>query len=403
MSNEKLTFTIGGREALPVRAIPYVTGWQMSPDVVARSMARVEPPSPFPALLHGLSAYHLPDDTPVEVMPREWDATVATLEGYEAELKQQHPDDATGYAVWRKDSAEKLPAGAFVWLDEFARERTADRARVLKGKQRRGDDELILAPMLDEATRAMVREGFGPRKLHAANNPQDEATKRGNLIGWYDMSMHAAMWLKRASVKPGEAAMLLWRLDPLERDWRGDAPDPERTYVDGDETSPDHYRVLKRAFDDVAETDPKPRTLLDWRDVANREGLRYHKWIDDYVQARIEELPADSGSKGETATVGTGDTAKPEWVRQAWEIGTEWMLAEEKRTKKRPGIVEIAKYLEGEFKRRDIRSKRLDDYLNWQSIKKEITGITGRKPGDNFKSAMGNPQRKKHSPNVRAQ
>lgn len=292
MGNEKLTFTIGGREALPVRAIPYVTGWQMSPDVVARSMAKVEPPPPFPALLQGLSGYHLPYDTPVEIMPREWDATVTTIEGYEAELKRQHPDDAIGYAAWRKDSVEKLPAGAFVWLDEFARERTADRARVLKGKQRHGDDELIAAPMLDEATRAMVREGFGSRKLHAANNPKDEATRRDELRGWFDYTMNAAMWFKRASVKPDEAAMLLWRLDPLNRDWRGNAPDPERTYVDGDETSPRHYRALKRVFEDVAMNDPKPRTLLDWRDVAKHEGLRYHQWIDEYVQAaQIEELP----------------------------------------------------------------------------------------------------------------
>lgn len=308
MSNEKLTFTIGGREALPVRAIPYVTGWQMSPDVVARSMAKVESPPPFPALLQGLSAYHLPDDTPVEVMPREWDATVATLEGYEVELKQQHPDDAIGYAVWRKDSAEKLPAGAFVWLDEFARECTADRSRALKGKQRRGDDELILAPMLNEATRAMVRVGFGPRKLHAANNPKDEAARRDELLGWFDYTMNAAMWLKRASVKPGEAAMLLWRLDPLKRDWRGDAPDPECTYVDDDQTSPDHYRALKRAFEDVAETDPKPRNLLDWRDVAKREVLRYHGWIDKYVQA-LKDLPADPDSVSDAVEVGAGGTA----------------------------------------------------------------------------------------------
>lgn len=105
----------------------------------------------------------------------------------------------------------------------------------------------------------------------------------------------------------------------------------------------------------------------------------------------------------ELVKVGAGGTAKPEWVQQAREIGTTWMLAEEKRTKKRPGIVVIAKYVEGEFKRRDIRSKRLNDYLDWQTIKKEIVGITGRKPGDNFKNAMGNPQRKKRSPNVMAQ
>lgn len=129
------------------------------------------------------------------------------------------------------------------------------------------------------------------------------------ILGWHDMSMHASMWLKRASVKPDEAAMLLCRIDPLERDWQGNAPDPERIYVEDDKASPDRYRLLLRTFLDVAETDPKPRTLLDWRDVARCEGLRYHQWIDEYMQARIEVLPADSGSEDDAVRGVTGGTA----------------------------------------------------------------------------------------------
>ena len=134
--------------------------------------------------------------------------------------------------------------------------------------------------------------------------------EREHTTGWYDCTMNAAMWLKRASVKPDEAAMLLWRLDPLERDWQGNTPDPERTYVDGDETSPDHYRAIKRAFEDVAETEPKPRTLLDWRDVAKREGLRHHQWIDEYVQAQIDELPPAPVREGGVPMVDGGGTAQ---------------------------------------------------------------------------------------------
>jgi hypothetical protein len=307
----KLTFTLYGREALPVRAIPYVTGWQMSPDVVARSMAKIEPPPPFPALLHGLRAYHLPDDIAVEMLPREWDATVANLEGYETELKQQHPDDAIGYAAWRKDSAGQLPAGVFVWLDEFASERTADRAKVLRCEQRHGDDELILAPVLGGEIRTMINEGFDILKLYAINNPQTEAMKREHLIAHYDVFMHAATWVGCASVKPDEAAMLLCRIDPHERNWRGEAPNPENIYVDDDRTSPDRFRVLRRAFEDVAETDPKPRTLLDWRDVARRKSLRYHEWIDEYSPI----------TTGNTEKVGAGGTA-PRESKQAETITT---------------------------------------------------------------------------------
>jgi hypothetical protein len=308
MSNGKLTFTIGGREALPVRAIPYLAGRRYSPDNVAQSFAKVQPPAPFPALLQNLTAYHIPDDTPAEVMPRDWDRVLAELQGFEHRLRDIHPnisidDDDAGYAEWCRDAPGYLPQ-AFVWFDEFEREFKADWARVLHVDIRDGDEQLNLRPILDDSTRAMVLAGFGPRKLHAANNPQDEATKREHLVGGYDYTMKAAMWLKRASVKPDEAAMLLCRIDPLSE------KDPERIYVDDDKASPDRYRQLLRVFLDVAETVPKQRTLIDWRDVATREGLRHHKWIDEYVQARIEESPVNSASGGGAPKVDAGATAE---------------------------------------------------------------------------------------------
>lgn len=396
MNGGRLTTWIEGREALPVRAIPYVTGWRYSPDVVAESLARTTA-APFEKL-RSLVAYHRPASKPQQVMPCEWNAVVVRVKGFEAGLHELRPDieatdDHVGIAAWERGAAMKLPTGVFVWLDEFLREREADR------KRSPVDVPVILAPMLDAETRAAVLEGFEdcPRRGPDADRamigyadfvavcqvddpknfggfridpnglyvvmPDAEATLtpeeraaltwhptgqydkpalplpctlgqlraflpdagllgcldeeavdallggREHKTGWYDATMNAALWLKRASVKPDEAAMLLWRLDPLERDWQGNPPDPERTFVDGNEASPDYYRALKRAFEDVAETDPKPRTLLDWRDVAKREGLRYHEWIDEYEQARIEELPADVGSEGAAVEVGAGATA----------------------------------------------------------------------------------------------
>jgi hypothetical protein len=112
---------------------------------------------------------------------------------------------------------------------------------------------------------------------HIANNPQTEAMKREHVMAWHNHSMHADIWFGCASVKPVEAAMLLCRLDPLTD------KDPENIYVDDDRTSPGRYRVLKRIFEDIAESDPKSRTLLAWREVARCKGLRYHEWIDEYA------------------------------------------------------------------------------------------------------------------------
>jgi hypothetical protein len=92
----------------------------------------------------------------------------------------------------------------------------------------------------------------------------------------------------------------------------------------------------------------------------------------------------------------------PAWVPQARKIGEDWMRDEEKTNAKRPTLVAIAKYVEGELSNRGITGAR-GKFLDWETIKREaLTGITGRKKGDNFKTAMGNPHRKKCSPIVKA-
>lgn len=62
---------IGGREALPVRAIPYITGWTMSPDMVAAGLAITD----LARRLEKIAAYHLLTDGSIAAMlPKEWDA-----------------------------------------------------------------------------------------------------------------------------------------------------------------------------------------------------------------------------------------------------------------------------------------------------------------------------------------
>lgn len=108
-------------------------------------------------------------------------------------------------------------------------------------------------------------------------------------------------------------------------------------------------------------------------------------------------------SNGETAAkVGAGERPKPAWVPKARKLGEKWMSDQEKLNGIRPSVELIAKYVEKEFRNQDIRSERLDDYLSWQTIKREaLSGITHQAKGDNFRNPKGNPQRKKRSPNVK--
>lgn len=86
----------------------------------------------------------------------------------------------------------------------------------------------------------------------------------------------------------------------------------------------------------------------------------------------------------------TVERSKPDWHAKAWEIGVQWMLAQEKQTGTRPSVQAIAAHVEREFKRLDIRGAR-DDYYSAATIKREaLTGINGR-PANGKK--QGNPPR----------
>ena len=83
--------------------------------------------------------------------------------------------------------------------------------------------------------------------------------------------------------------------------------------------------------------------------------------------------------------------ATREWKKQAWNLGTEWMNGIERKTGKRPTVEEIAKHLEGELSERKITGKR-GKFLDRETIKREaLTGITGRKQGENLINRRGNP------------
>lgn len=160
MTNKTLVVQVKRRDALPVRAIPYVTGWKISPDDVARHFAKGIGP-PF-AQLTNVSAYHLVDNVAVKVMPKEWDAYVAELDGLEAELKSKYVDNDQGYAVWRKHAVSILPEAAFVWLNKFRTEFLKDFSpdKITFIREREGERKLLLAPLMGDDMRAMVLAGF---------------------------------------------------------------------------------------------------------------------------------------------------------------------------------------------------------------------------------------------------
>lgn len=115
----KIIVKIGGREAVPVRALPLLTDWQsMHPQAVAMILAgKVENWPSF----EGLSAYRLQADGEVEQIPSRWWASwmVGALQAKSDTIKTQQVSQAAGTEQWKQESLALLPAGVFVWRDEF--------------------------------------------------------------------------------------------------------------------------------------------------------------------------------------------------------------------------------------------------------------------------------------------
>lgn len=162
MSGGGLTITLGEREALPVRAIPYVAGERHSADRVAEFLARWEEVDGKPRY-SGLTAYLWKDGRAQAITPQEFDRIAWKVKGFEQALMEEHQrlDDGApnpiGAVAFDEKAAEKLPASVFVWLDEFCAAFHDDWKRL----DRHGSHDLNLSPaLLEDKLKSMILEGF---------------------------------------------------------------------------------------------------------------------------------------------------------------------------------------------------------------------------------------------------
>ncbi len=165
---------------------------------------------------------------------------------------------------------------------------------VIKGSDG-SPDPLQSTITANEATRFVesVRRALEETKaiyMSQRDRKNDPAKEGERSTSDYDYSMDARIWFDMPDVTPTEAAMVLCRLNPLERE------DPERIYVDGDKSSPDRYRRLLWIFETEARTSPKHRTLMKWLTIARVRDLRYHSWIDEYVQLTGRDNETEVGA-----------------------------------------------------------------------------------------------------------
>ena len=99
------------------------------------------------------------------------------------------------------------------------------------------------------------------------------------VIIWFDDSMSAGHWFSLSDVEPDRAAMLLCQHDP------NSGTLEHAKQCTNDITGPQDLLRLQQRFEDLAKCKPQHRTLLQWLEFARRSKLRYHPWIDQYVEA----------------------------------------------------------------------------------------------------------------------
>ncbi|EXI78529.1 MAG: hypothetical protein AW10_03013 [Candidatus Accumulibacter appositus] len=166
-----VVFCISGREAIPVRAIPYVTGWDVSPDMVAQSLAN----SSDGVRLDRLTAcqYHV-DGSHTPILPKEWDGIEDLLRGLSASLEAKNSNRDITRPQWLKESIPLLPAGVFVWRDELENSwfRFSAQTSTRKG-ERPNDGMLNFSPMIPGALlREQVCEGLPFQRAVTESAPQ---------------------------------------------------------------------------------------------------------------------------------------------------------------------------------------------------------------------------------------
>lgn len=196
---------IQGRDALPVRAVPFAGRWQWmsSPDGIAFACSQ----KPVTAMKFEtehrgeekeiavrnreyLPSFVLLGDGAVrQLHPDEWSFCAVEIKGLESKLRGEELVEDGNFAPWRRQAIEKLPAGVFVWLDDFKRWMAYTCPPDCSEQEQ--DDELIeeptLQPLVPPELEGVLFEGF--RSSWPRNRRNDEksfASLSSALAAWFE-------------------------------------------------------------------------------------------------------------------------------------------------------------------------------------------------------------------------
>lgn len=102
---------IQGRDAIPVRALPFVTCWFLGSEELAATLSNKGKPGE----VQRLKAYQLDDGKVKTINPSVWTTAEFDIHCLTASLKAKQGE----FSDWQQGAILKLPAATFVWKDDF--------------------------------------------------------------------------------------------------------------------------------------------------------------------------------------------------------------------------------------------------------------------------------------------
>ena len=277
---------IGGRQAIPVRAIPLLTDWGvLSPDVCAEVFAGVEGTTPH---LEGLATYRLDEaGNPQPIAARWWaNWTVQELGACSAHITAAQTSHVVGFSQWRSESLTLLPAGVFVWRDEFELAFQREYSPISLRARFAGEEYDEAAYQLNfnpqhgprEDWQTLVTEGFEFARMSNAEATQGE--EADFIIGFYSRTLDIEQWARHPAVAPAQAARLLCGCDPLSED-----------------ASDRNAQILTHLFESWSTCHPGPRTLAQWAHIAREQDARHSAGIGravEYLAGQTGSAPSEA-------------------------------------------------------------------------------------------------------------
>ncbi len=266
-----VAININGRQALPVRAIPLLTDWQvLYPDQLAQILAGDSDHWPS---FDGLTAYRLHSDGSTELIPPRWWASwvVRELKATSDGITAKQTSHETGYQQWRGESLAQLPGGVFLWRDEFEAAHANEYGP--KGIRARSNPKgfdpsshaLEFNPQHGPGDdwRNLVMEGFEQLTAPSASRNLEQLWFVRAFYGAGDNDAH---WSGLRNLLPKEAAALLCGRDPLVN--RG--------------CDAQCVALLTRRLTDYNKIHPARRSWREWHSVAKEIEADYEKGFDDF-------------------------------------------------------------------------------------------------------------------------